>query len=524
MKRFMYVVLALMLWSSIGMVETPAAETILRIGTPNLVKSANLFSDYYLGILAHISNMPLMKMDQDGNLVGLTAERVEVSEDNTTWTFYIRENLYWSDGKHVTPEDVVFSVQYTGTNSPSAGWIKDTLQDAQVVGERGVALTFNKPYTRLNLEFATYNILPKHLWENITDPMQYTNPGVNVGHGPFYIEKIDLNAGAISFAQNPHWQGQQPQIAGFEVHCYNNMDVLSLALEKHDVDTFYKYAGSYPYANIERLKKTGNFELAQKLNMGLVFLGMNLKKAPLSDKNFRQALSYAINYPEIVKLDALGYGEVPNKGFVPTSMGGYTPTAKLDYAPEKARALLAEAGYADSDGNGLLEGLEQNDLNLKILVRSDWIRVAELLRDYLNAIGIASEIRSADLNTWVAEKDGYHYDLTITRTTPWGMLMHANWGTGYFDSRRTGQGVLHIVDDEDFLALCDDILATSDPAALSDYAAKVQTYYAEELPAIALYWNTIVTPYNTAFTGWMPDPLYGIYNVDTFLNVKTTSE
>jgi peptide/nickel transport system substrate-binding protein len=524
MKKVMSVMFALALCWSVGMVEHAEAETVLKIGTPNIVKSANFFSDYYLGILAHISNMPLMKMDQDGNLVGLTAERVEVSEDNTTWTFYIRDNLYWSDGEKVTPEDVKFSVEYTGAHNPNAGWIKDTLDEAKVVGEDAVALTFHKPYTRLNLEFATYNILPKHIWENIAEPMQYTNPEVNVGHGPFYLEKVDLNAGIISFAKNPHWQGAQPQIDGFEVHCFKNMDVLSLALEKHDVDTFYKYAGSYPYANVERLQATGDFELAQKLNMGLVFLGMNLKQAPFSDKNFRQAIAYALNYEEIVKLDALGYGEVPNRGFVPTSMGGYTETAKLEYAPEKARALLAEAGYADSNGNGLLEGPDQHDLNLKILVRADWIRVAELLRDYLKAIGIESEIRSADLNTWAAEKDEYNYDLTITRTTPWGMLMHANWGTGYFDSRRTGRGVLHILDDENFLALCDEILATSDAAALSDYAAGVQTYYAEELPAIALYWNVIVTPYNTAFTGWMPDPLYGIYNVDTLLNVKTTSE
>lgn len=524
MKNRILVIFVLMLCWSVGFTAYAEAQTILKIGTPNIVKSANLFSDYYLGILAHISNMPLMKMDQDGNLVGLTAERVEVSEDNTTWTFYIRDNLYWSDGKKVTPEDIKFSVEYTGTNNPNAAWIKDTLKEANVVGEHGVALTFHKPYTRLNLEFATYNILPKHIWENITEPMQYTNPGVNVGHGPFYLEKTDLNAGVISFTKNPHWQGQQPQIDGFEVHCFKNMDVLSLALEKNEVDTFYKYAGSYPYANIERLKAKGNFEFTQKLNMGLVFLGMNLKKPPFTDKNFRQALSYAVDYAEIVKLDALGYGEVPNRGFVPTSMGGYTPTTKLEYLSERAKSLLAQAGYSDSNGNGILEDLEQNDLKLKILVRSDWARVAELLRDYLNAIGIESEIRSADLNTWASEKDNYNYDFTITRTTPWGMLMHANWGTGYFDSRRTGRGVLHIIDDENFLKLCDDILATSDPQMLTDYASKVQAYYAEDLPAIALYWNVIVSPYNKAFTGWKPDPLYGIYNVDTFLNLEKMSE
>jgi peptide/nickel transport system substrate-binding protein len=100
------------------------------------------------------------------------------------------------------------------------------------------------------------------------------------------------------------------------------------------------------------------------------------------------------------------------------------------------------------------------------------------------------------------------------------MLMHASYGTGYFDSRRTGRGVLHILDDPYFLKLSDDILSTTDLKELKYLSSRVQDYYAEKLPAIALYWNTIVTPFNRNFTGWKPDPLYGIYNVDNFLSVK----
>ena len=60
--------------------------------------------------------------------------------------------------------------------------------------------------------------------------------------------------------------------------------------------------------------------LMEKTNIGLVFLAPNLKKAPFSDEEFREALSYAINYEELAKLETLGYGEVPNRGFVPPSM------------------------------------------------------------------------------------------------------------------------------------------------------------------------------------------------------------
>jgi peptide/nickel transport system substrate-binding protein len=104
------------------------------------------------------------------------------------------------------------------------------------------------------------------------------------------------------------------------------------------------------------------------------------------------------------------------------------------------------------------------------------------------------------------------------------MLMHANWATGYFDVRRSGEGVLHTVDDPAFLKLCNDILATKDEGELEKYAQKVQDYYTKNLPAIALYWSRIVIPYQKKFSGWSPNPLYGIYNIKNFLRLRISRE
>ena len=117
-------------------------------------------------------------------------------------------------------------------------------------------------------------------------------------------------------------------------------------------------------------------------------------------------------------------------------------------------------------------------------------------------------------------KDKYNYDLVVSRTSPWGMFMHANWATGYFDTRRTGEGVLHNVDDPEFLKLCDDILSTKDMEKLKEYASDIQDYYARFLPAIALYWSRTVTPYKKRYAGWSTNPLYGIYNIQNFLSLR----
>ncbi len=492
---------------------------VLKIGTPNVVKSASILGDSSMGVFAHLSNPTLMKMASDGKVVGLTAKSYAVSEDGKIWKFFINDDLYWSDGQKLTPDDVLFTFSYLAEKYPAAGWIKKTVDNISVE-DGAVVFKLNKPYSRLNLEFATYPILARHIWKNVEKPMEYVNEGESVGFGPFFIAKTDLGAGVIYFHKNPYWMGTSPKFDSLEIHTFANMDVLSLALEKGDVDAYYKYAGTYPYASMQKLKDTGNFDFVEKDNIGLIFLGMNLQKQPMSDIRFRKALSYAINYSEMLKLDALGYGQVPNAGFVPPSMMDFKETAKLEHNLTQAKSILEDAGYKDSNGNGIMEGKDGKDIKLTFLTRTDYQRMTELTQEYLKLLGIDSEVKNLDSSTWIKQKDAGEYDLTITRSTPWGMLMHANWGTGYFDSRRTGEGVLHVLDDPVFLKLCDNILASTIEDQLQDYAYDLQDYYAENLPAIALYWNKVETPYNRAWQGWYSDPLYGIFNVDNFLSVE----
>jgi len=515
--------LALLLFILLFGIASQGAEDssrkVLKIGTPNVIKSASILGDSSMGVFAHLSNPTLMKMAADGTVVGLTAKSYEVSEDAKTWKFTINDDLYWSDGEKLTPDDVRFTFDYLAENYPAAGWMKKTVDNISVE-EDAVVFKLNKPYSRLNLEFATYPILAQHIWEKIEKPMEYVNENENVGFGPFYIARTDLGAGAIYFKKNPYWKGTSPKFDSLEIHTFSNMDVLSLALEKGDEDAYYKYAGTYPYASIQKLKDTGTFDFVETDNIGLIFLGMNLKKQPMSDTSFRKALSYAINYNEILKLDALGYGRIPNAGFVPPSMMAFKETARLEYNLSIAKSILEDAGYRDSDGNGILEDKDGKDIKLTLLTRADYQRITQLMQEYLKLLGIDSDLKNVDSSTWIKQKDASEYDLTITRSTPWGMLMHANWGTGYLDSRRTGEGVLHVLDDPVFLKLCDDILAATSENQLRDYAYELQDYYAENLPAIALYWNLVETPYNRAWQGWYSDPLYGIFNVDNFLSLE----
>lgn len=493
----------------------------LTIGTTKeRLKSASLLGDSSLAAYAQISNPPLMTMTRGGQVEGLIVSRWEISNDLTEWTFHFDPDLYWSDGTKVSAEDAKFSIELLAQEVPYARWMRDLVSEVQTIGDDILVLKLSRPYTRLDFDFTTYNLLPKHIWGVVEDPLRYIQTGEIIGCGPFVIERIDLNSGVISFQKNHYWKGQRPEISSIVLQLYNNKDVLALALEKKEVDTFYSYASSYPYPNLARLKATGNFEFLEEPHLGLKFLAFNIKKEPMSDLSFREAISYALDYKEIIKLDLLNYGEVPNKGFVPRVMPGFTETEKCLFDPQRANMILEKTGYLDRDGNGIREDRRGMDLKLSLLISEDYVRLAELIKDYLQRVGIEAFLKNVDDNTWTSLKDKYEYDLVISRTSPWGMFMHANWATGYFDSRRTGEGVLHNIENPEFLRLCDAILSTTDKARLDELAVEVQNYYAENLPAIALYWSRIVTPYQKKFTGWSPNPLYGIYNINNFLNLR----
>jgi len=492
----------------------------LKVGTSDRVKSANIFLDSSMSVFAQLSNPPLMTMSPEGQIVGQLVKDINVSSDYTRWEFRLKDNLYWSDGKAVTAKDVKFNFEYMQDKNPVAGWMKDTIDTVTISDNNTVVLQLKRPYTRLDIEMATHRLLPQHVWQSIDRPMNHTNPGQIVGCGPFVIEKTDLNRGVILFVKNPYWQGPKPKIDVIEVQIYQNIDVLCLALEKGEVDVFYNYAASYPYPNLKKIRTNSRFDLIEDQSTALVFLGCNLKKEPLSDIRFREALSYAIDYEEVIKLDTLGYGKIPDRGFIPPRMNNFKVTPPLQHDNQKANRLLDKAGYRDNDGDGIREDHEGKNLTLSLLIRPTYTRIAELIKDYLHSVGVNTTVKSVDASTWISLKDRYLYDLIIARTTPWGMIMHAGWATGYFDSRRTGEGVLHNIDDPDFLKICDGLLSTRNPEKLRDYAFRVQDYYDHNLLAIPLYWNVFVTPYRTKFQGWQTNPLYGIFNIDNFIRIE----
>lgn len=509
--------------------QPQASPVTLKVGSTRQIKSSNPVSDYWYGVLGgFLTQESLVRIDPDGVIKPGLAEKWEASERATVWMFRITRKAKWHDGKPVTPADVKFNIEYRMAKDPQSAWMKEILKSVEIEGD-AVVLRLTKPYAALLVEFDTYRVLPKHIWEKVEDPLKYTGSDAVVGCGPYQADKIDLAAGLISFKANPEYFEGKPAVDRVEFYLYRNVDSMTMALSKGEIDVTWDYSASLPYTSVPALQKSASVKLATKVDVGVpVALGFNLKSGPTSNRVLREAISYAIDYPKLAQLVFLEYGRPPTAAFLPPSMPNHhTGLRALVPDPKKATELLDSAGFKDVNGDGVREDAQGGKLELSILSRTDSdviARSAELLQGYLKSIGLSSRIRALDTATWTASKDKMEYDLVLFRTTPWGMLMHAGHASGYFDARRSGAGVLHNVDDPAYLALCDELLSTTDEARTKQLQQQLQEYYARELPGLALAWAENVYPYNSRWDGWQLDIVHGgpvnRYSLFTLKQVK----
>ncbi|MBI9074362.1 MAG: ABC transporter substrate-binding protein [Desulfatibacillum sp.] len=492
-----------------------AKELVFRIGSPMTLRRINPLADYGYSTLAMLmTHDTLVRFDQNLSPVPQLASAWSTNENATVWTFTLTDNAKWHDGVPVTPDDIAFTFRYLAeTHVSGYSWIDQLISDIDINGQE-IVFHLTKPYSRF-LSQAGYivRILPQHVWENVKDPKKAEGESLTMGCGPFIFESFDPHANQVHFKKNPDYYLGAPLVDKVVYAFYKNQDVLTMALANGEVDAFYKYASGYPPGKATRLKNQPNLTIAQAASLGVpAALGFNPHAELTKDLRIRQAISLAINYNRIGQSLAMGEGRLPGPGFVPPSFPAYADIPAFETNLTKSKALLAEAGLADADGDGFLENSQGDPVSLKLISRSDLFgdeQVTKLLMHDLNKVGLKLEIMSADLSTWMAKLNGDDYHLVLFRATPWGMLMGAGYGTGYFDSRTKGSGRLSSMDDPSFHALCDEILATTDPDRLKILYGQVQEHYADNLPALALFWADNIYPYSSDWEGLVINQIEG---------------
>ena len=404
----------------------------------------------------------------------------------------------------MTSQDVKFTFEYLGKNNAAHAWIPLLIKEIRAMPGR-VVFELNHPYSRflINAGFIV-RILPEHIWQQIKTPRAGEKKEMTVGCGPYHFSEYDRTAGRMTFQRNPSYYGETMGVETIEFYLNRNLDIITLSLKKGSMDLYYKYASGFPFPHLRGLAEAEGLQLITAPSMGIsAVLGFNMEKHPLDAVQFRRAISLAIDYQGINESLFMGKGEPPGAGFVPPAFPLHSEHPRLEQNLTRCRTLLDRLDMKDRDGDGIREGRDGRPLNLVLLARCDLeghdVVTRRLVND-LKTVGIGITVKTADLSSWIAAVQAKAADLILFRTTPWGMMMEAGHGSGYFDSRRQGGGVLANVTDPAFHQLCDDILSTTDPARLKALYKGMGDYYAQNLPAIALGWHPAIYPCQRRWT------------------------
>jgi peptide/nickel transport system substrate-binding protein len=357
------------------------------------------------------------------------ATDVETSADNMTFTYTISDQFVWSDGEPVTAEDVAYTMNLYKSNHAylPQGYLTLIDGDVRLVDETHIQFDTLGPTSLYAGEapYMYFYILPKHVFEQVEagncpdgadpcTPKSYENVP-SVGSGPFTIAEYKVGQ-FVRMERNPFWTGPEPAIDEIIYRFYKNDDALSQALLQGEVDFIYIDTPNI-FNSLEGQENIGT-EVASiplfseiGLNSGSAYQEAGDGFTPhgdghpaLTDVTVRQAIRMAINSEELVDKVLLGYGLPGDSMVPPVSVPGsrWEPTGDevLAWDIPAANQLLEDAGYTDTDGDGVREmppgSLDPGrPLEMRYYVRTNeqtTVDAAPFIAEWLGQIGIEAEV------------------------------------------------------------------------------------------------------------------------------------
>lgn len=340
----------------------------------------------------------LVTKDEKGKILPDVATKWE-QVDGTTWRFYLRDDVTFHDGSKLTAEDVAFSLKRACQASGSQTFFNSfDAEKIKAVDTYTVDVVTKQPFAAvLNyLAAARGAILCKAAVESMGDEAYGRAP---VGSGPFKVSSW-TTGDSIVLTRNEEYWGEKPAYSTLQFRFVTEASNRAIELETGGADIVYSVVAN----DAERLKSNNNVQIISGPAYQFVYVSFNMSDSTLSNQKLRQALVTAIDIPALV--DAV-YGtsaQVADSYMSPSVAGHATMPAKT-YDPEKAKALLAEAGYP----NGL-------ELTIKLAEDSNFATMAEIVQAMWAEIGVTAKIESMEQATYLEQANAGQVQVAMAST------------------------------------------------------------------------------------------------------------
>ena len=458
--------------------------------------------------------LPLMELDADLNFQGMVADSI-TTEDNKNVVVHIDDAAKWSDGTPITAEDVAYTalrlaspvinntamMYYVFEGVGDDGFVEagaDSVAGINVIDEKTVQFTTKEAMslTTFQNSYARYLLtLPKHVIEKYSEEELATADWFNkpdVISGPFFVTDYDVDH-YISYKANPdYWRGA-PKLDKLNIKIVDGSQLYA-GLQSGEIDITQHTMSVIPpedYASVEALDNVEVIYGSPVTNQS-----MFIQTGNIPDVRVRQAMLYAINREQILNELLNGHGEVVD-GFLSSASPFFDDSiTPVPYDPDKAKALLADAGW---DGSQTLRFYVNSG-------DSTFVNAATVMVAQWAAVGIKAEVQTVDFATLMSVAGTRDYDILAVQYTyaPVDPYPDVAWLLGG-EGSWTGYGDAQV--DEALRAT----QLTSDMEETKQLYSTVDKKVQEDVPMISAYIISAQGAVNKRLTGAVPS-VYGFFN------------
>ena len=423
----------------------------------------------------------------------------ETAADGKSYTFKIRQGVKWSDGKPFTAEDVKFSFEAIFDPKMEAAALIpyfEAIEKAEIVDASTVKFTVKEKYFKNFEVVAGLTVIPKHIYGN---PANKSNLNKTlIGTGPYSLEKWEQGQ-RITLKRNPgYWGWGTPDYAGkynFEkmvMRFVKEQNVSFEMLKKGDID----YDAFTPETYVQRAVGpewgTKVFKVKTKNNApkGYGFVAWNLKDVKFQDKKVRKALAHLMNRAEMIKKFRFDMSEPATGPWYKYSIYSSDKVKSIDFDPKLALKLLAEAGWKDSDKNGIVDKMidgKKVEMSFTVMTANpDFEKYLTMYKEDAKQAGVNVEVKKAEWNSFIKQLDERNFE-----------AVNLGWGAGSVDldpkqiwhsesSKGTGSNFI-AYSNKEVDSLIDQARGTLDKNARIPLLKKVYEIIADDAPYVFLF-------------------------------------
>ena len=489
----------------LNLAESWDFQYFYTIITPEVSSSSGYDITYYLTSFYDT----LFEYNTDGEVVGVLAEDWSMSEDGKTYTFQIKQGVKFSDGSDLTAEDVAKSIlavpvnlgQYNG----SYGRLSTIIEDAVVVDEYTVELHLTQPYYNTLRELCLANpfgiVSSEQFNEDLTAKDTFRT--ATYGTGP-YMYAGDNDGQTWNFGRNPNYWGEAPDVDSFSIKYIPDNDAKILAMQNGEVD-FLSGIKNISAESFEQMEQTEGFQAqADEKSLQTYYVGYNLSDPIFGDQTVREAISSAVDKDAIVESIYGGLYDKADTFFSRSLPYCDVEQTVYNFDLDHANQILDEAGYTDTDGDGIREkdGVKLSASFMYQTGSASDDNLVVYICDQASKIGIELTPQSAQMMDWYAMVQSGEYGLTIFKTQG-GYYDPASVVTNINPATSMDPILMQIgVSQPEIAALVDELDSSADEARIQEIYSTILTTMADQCLTTPLIYTRQLTVYSDTVSSY----------------------